>query len=263
MNAPTFETVDVRGTPVRLLRDGSGPVMIVLRGSDASDVWLPWMSRLARRFDVVVPEHPGFGGAAAPQWLERISDLANFYLDFADALSIERFHLLGTSLGGWIAADIAHRAAHRITSLTLVGAAGLRVPNAPGVDIFLRGETRTLHDRFHDHAQAEIAAQRLLAPEREDVRLAEAITVARLAWSPRLYDPHLMRWLHRIAAPTLVVWGEHDRIFPLPHAHAWAGAIPDARLEIVPACGHWVAMEQPDALIERVEAFTSSLEKAA
>jgi pimeloyl-ACP methyl ester carboxylesterase len=102
---------------------------------------------------------------------------------------------------------------------------------------------------------ADAAVARLLAPATEDVRLANAITIARVAWAPRLYDPHLQKWLHRIKVPTLVVWGEHDRVLPPAIAAEWGRRIPGAKVEIVPGCGHWVAHERPDALIAAITRF--------
>ena len=248
MAEPATALVDVRGTPVRLMRAGSGEPLLLLRGTDASDDWRPWMDRLAERLEVIVPDHPGFGGRPLPPWLDSVRDLAAFHLDLVDALGLGRIHLAGTSLGGWIAADMALQASHRLASLTLIGAAGIRVPDAGGIDIFLRTEPQALADRFHDEAVAAREAQRLLRAETEDVRLADAIVVARVAWSPRLHDPHLQKWLHRITTPTLVVWGEEDRVLPVAYAHAWGRLIPGARVATIAGCGHWVAHERPDRL---------------
>ena len=248
MAAPSITDCSVRGTPIKLMRRGKGPPLLLLRGTDASDAWLPWMDRLAERHDVIVPEHPGFGGKPMPAWLDRMADYANFHLDLIDTLDIDGVHLVGTSLGGWMAADLAHRCCQRLATLTLVGAAGLRVAGVDGIDVFLRTEEQGLRDRFHDKAAADAAAARMLAPESEDVRLNNAIAIARVAWNPRLHDLHLAKWLHRIKVATLIVWGEHDRLFPMAHGEAWHTAIPGSRLTIVKACGHAVALEQPDTL---------------
>lgn len=257
MAAPSTIECDVRGTSIKLMRAGSGAPLLLLRGTDASDTWLPWMDRLAACYDVIVPEHPGFGGRPMPPWLDCMPDLANFHLDLIDQLKLERVHLVGTSLGGWMAADLAYRCCARLATLTLVGAAGLRVAGEDGVDIFLRSEEQGLRDRFHDQARADEAVARMLAPEMEDVRLNNAIAIARVAWQPRLHDPQLGKWLHRISVPTLVVWGEHDKLLSRAHADAFKSAIPGSRLAIIPNCGHAVALEQPDALVEAILDHTS------
>lgn len=252
MTAPSSVDCDVRGTSIKLMRGGKGPPLLLLRGTDASDAWLPWMDRLAERHEVILPEHPGFGGKPMPPWLDSVSDYANFYLDLIDKLALDRVHLLGTSLGGWMAAELAHRSDRKLASLTLVGAAGLRVEGVDGIDVFLRTEEQGLRDRFHDAAKAEAAAARMLTPECEDVRLQNAVSIARVSWAPRLHDRQLAKWLHRISVPTLLVWGEHDRLFPMAHAEAWRDGIPGAKLTVVKGCGHAVALEQPDALVKAV-----------
>ncbi len=257
MKAPKSAELNVRGTTVGLMRAGNGSPLLLLRGTDASDAWLPYMDRLAERHEVIVPEHPGFGGKPVPSWLDVMSDLANFYLDMIDALHLSGVHVVGTSLGGWIAADLAHRCSAKLATLTLVGAAGLRVPGAEGIDTFLRSEEQGLRDRFHDAARADEAVARMLTTETEDIRLSNAIVIARVAWKPRLYDPHLGKWLHRIKVPTSIVWGEHDRLFPVAHAHAFHGAIAGSRLTVLPACGHAVALDKPDALVASILDFTA------
>ena len=257
MTLPSISECDVRGTTIKLMRAGSGAPILFLRGTDASDVWLPFMSRLAETHDVIVPEHPGFGGKPRPPWLDRVGDLACFYLDLIDQLGLSNVHLIGTSLGGWIAADLAHRSCEKLASLTLVGAAGLRVPGSEGLDVFLIGEEAALRGSFHDEARAAEAAARLLAPETEDFRLANAITIARVAWEPRLHDPDLAKWLHRIKVPAQIVWGEHDRLFPLAHGLAYRDEIPGARLRTISGCGHAVALEQPDAFVSAILEFTA------
>jgi pimeloyl-ACP methyl ester carboxylesterase len=248
--------VDVRGTSVRVRRAGAGEPLLLLRGADASDIWLPFMDRLAASHDVIVPEHPGFGGRALPPWLDRVADLAMFYLDFIGQLGLSRVHLVGTSLGGWIAADLAHRNTSRLATLTLAAASGLRVEGASGIDQFMMSEEQALRAGFHDAAAADAAVARMLTAENEDVRLANAIAIARVAWSPRLHDPHLANWLHRIDVPTLIVWGQQDRIVPPEHARAYAEAIAQARLSLIEGCGHWIALERPEDLAARVLAHT-------
>src|SRR5262245_35730572 len=99
----------VNGCNIALMRGGSGPPLLVLHGASGAGTWLPFMTTLAESFDVIVPEHPGFGASDTPDWLDNIHDLAYFYLDFLSELSLTGVHLVGLSLGGWIAAELAVR----------------------------------------------------------------------------------------------------------------------------------------------------------
>jgi pimeloyl-ACP methyl ester carboxylesterase len=118
-------TVTIKNCRIRLMRGGSGDPVLFLHGGGGAGSWLPFMARLATKFDVIVPEHPGFGQSETPIWLDTIADLANFYLDFLDDLDLRGVHLVGHSLGGWIAADLAVRNTGRLASLALVGSAGI------------------------------------------------------------------------------------------------------------------------------------------
>ena len=117
----TDQMISIGSCRIRLMRGGSGPPLLFLHGGGGIGIWLPSMARLAKTFDVIAPEHPGFGASDTPDWLDNIADLANFYLDFLDQLDLRGVHLVGSSLGGWVAAELAVRNASRLASLTLIG----------------------------------------------------------------------------------------------------------------------------------------------
>jgi pimeloyl-ACP methyl ester carboxylesterase len=263
MADPATATVSVRDCNIALMRGGSGPPLLFLHGASGAGAWLPFMQSLSARFDVIVPEHPGFGGSDTPEWLDTVHDLAYFYLDFLEQLDLDRVHLAGVSLGGWIAAELAVRDTYRLSSLTLVDAAGIHVPGVSKIDPFLRSDEQRIRDFFHDPARAEEMIARVLRPELEDVTMKNRIATAKLAWQPRGYDPHLRKWLHRIDVPTLIVWGANDRLFPVEHAHAWQRLIPGAKVAIVPECGHIPQVEKPTAFVAELTGFIDRMRKAA
>ncbi len=244
----------VRNCRIRLMRGGAGSPLLVLHGASGA-AWLPFMQTLARQFDVIAPEHPGFGGSDIPDWLDSIHDLAYFYLDLLDELKLDDVHLVGLSLGGWIAAELAVRSTRRLASLTLAGAAGLYVAGADQIDPFLRSEEQRLHDFFYDERKADEIVARALRPDMEDIALKNRATTAKLAWQPRSHDPNLHKWLHRIDVPTLLIWGDHDRMIPVAHGQAYRDLIPGAKLVVVPKCGHVPQIEQPDRFAAEIEAF--------
>lgn len=263
MAHPEYQTMNVRGTPVRVMRAGQGAPLLLLRGDDASEGWRDYMGALAQSFDVIAPEHPGFGGAAKPEWLDGVSDMANFYLDMIEALDLQGVRLVGLGLGGWIAADMALRASDRIVNLVLVSAPGLKVEGVEGVDLFLVNEERGIEARFVDAAKAKAELAFKLTPESEDTRIANQMVIAQLAWSPRWHDPNLRKWLHRVKLPTLVIWGEKDAIIPVAHAREWQKLIAGARLEIIGDCGHVPYIEKPDEFLRAASKFLNAERVAA
>src|SRR5262245_60751638 len=124
---PVPRDLPVRGTVVRILQEGDGPPLLYLHGAGGAGRWLTFQERLAQRFTVLAPSHPGHGGSPAADWIEHISDLAFLYLDLLDTLAIERVHLVGASFGGWIAAEIAVMASHRLRSLVLIDPVGIKL----------------------------------------------------------------------------------------------------------------------------------------
>ena len=262
MTEPTTTRISVRGCNITLMRGGAGRPLLFLHGGGGAG-WLPFMADLAARHDALAPEHPGFGASDTPDWLDNIQDLARFYLDFLDQLDLQQVDLVGHSLGGWIAAELAVRNTRRLASLTLVGATGIHVKGVAQSDPFLRTDEQRIRDLFHDPRRADAMVQRLLRPEREDIGLKNQTATARLTWQPRGYDPHLHKWLHRIDAPTHLIWGANDRIFPKEYAFAFQRLIPGSSVTIIPECGHLPQVEQRQAFVAALEGFLETKRAAA
>jgi pimeloyl-ACP methyl ester carboxylesterase len=252
---PTVTSETIAGCKIRLSRSGNGAPMLFLHGAGGAAAWLPFMEALAQRYDLLVPEHPGFGASDTPDWLDNIGDLAYFYLDVIDKLDLKELHLVGASLGGWIAAELAVRSCSRLKSLTLVAPAGIHVKGVRKGDVFMWSAEETARRLFHDQelAEAVIAAPQTDATQM--VRMKNSLALARLAWSPRFYNPHLEKWLHRVSVPTLLIWGEHDQVIPPAYGPAFARLIPGARLEIIRDCGHLPHVEEPLEFVSLVNGF--------
>jgi pimeloyl-ACP methyl ester carboxylesterase len=263
----TTTTITVRSCTIKLMRGGqesSGAApLLFLHGASGAGSWLPCMASLAARFDVIVPEHPGFGASDTPDWLDTIHDLAYFYLDFLQQFDLDRVHLVGVSLGGWLAAEIAVRNTSRLASLTLMDTAGIHVPGVPRLDPFLCSDVERLRAFFYDPAKADAMIARMLTPELEDIAMKNRIATARLSWQPRNHDPHLHKWLHRIDVPTLLLWGADDRLFPPAYAYAWQQLIPGSTAVIIPECGHVPHIEKPDVFVSELTQFIDDMRKAA
>jgi pimeloyl-ACP methyl ester carboxylesterase len=249
----TFE--QVAGCRIRIMRKGAGEPLLFLHGASGAGRWLPFMETLSQQHDVIVPEHPGFGQSDTPEWLDNIADLAHFYQDLIDQLGLRKVHLVGTSLGGWIAAELARFSCEKLQSLTLVAAAGVSVPGVRKGDMFMWSPEEMTQKLFHDQQLAQAMPQ----PSTEDevmVGLKNRLMTAKLSWSPRLHNPHLRKWLHRITAPTLIIWGDDDQLLPLAYGQAYEKLIPGAQLQVISACGHLPHVEKPQEFTAKVLDFT-------
>lgn len=235
---------------------GSGEPLLFLHGPRGIDDPSPLLERLARHFTVFAPDHPGFGRSDDPVWLETIGDLAFFYLDMLEQLDLHGVHLVGHSLGGWVALELAIRNAARLQSLTLASAAGIRVEGVPRGDMYIATPAELGRLLFCEPQHQEEIARAEEDPDRIALITKNRNASAKLTWHPRLYDPRLAKWLHRVTLPTLVLWGDADRVIPPAHARAFVGLIPHASSVTIPACGHLSDVERPEAFAEAVIAFT-------
>ena len=250
------EMIAVDGTTVRLLRGGraEAPPLVFLHGAGGHTGWMAFLDALATDFAVYAPEHPGFGRSDDPAWLDDIGDLAYFYLDFFDRFGLDRVHLIGTSLGGWIAAELAVRNQSRLASLTLAGAVGILAGGKPIDDIFRMPVEENLRRFYADPARA---ARRLgdMAAVDANLLAKNRTTVTRLAYRPRFHNPGLAKWLHRITVPTLLVWGDKDGLVPPAFGAAYHAAIPRSRLVVLDNAGHAPFDEQKDAFLATFRDF--------
>ncbi len=260
------ERLRVHDLEWEIVRGGSGPTVVVLHGPMTYGPATPFLGLLAERASVLAPSLPGFGGSSRPDDLDTVYDLVQAVYDLLDALPDERVTLVGCSFGGWIAAEVAVNASHRLARLILVDPVGIKVGGREDRDIVHHFNT----------APAELARLAWHDPEKQGPGLlglgwqqqleriadAEIVTAARnwdalclYAWRPHLFNPQLKRWLRRIAVPTLLLWGESDQIVRPSYGRAYADLIPGSQFELVPEAGHHPELEQPAALVERVARF--------
>jgi len=251
--------IDLRGAKLHLYRAGKGVPLLFLHAVDGILAWPPYLERLARRFDVVAPDHPCFGQSDAPDRIADVGDLGFFYLDLLDALDLRDVNVVGASLGGWIALEMAIRSTARIKSLTLVGAAGLRVAGVPRGDMFIGTPAELGRLLFADEkAAANWNAQSQASPAAQEIYDRNRAAAAKYTWQPRLYNPKLADWLHRIDVPTHIIWGEQDKLIPPAHATALQALIPGAQVTMLPG-GHLLPTERPDLLADTVSQFIERL----
>jgi pimeloyl-ACP methyl ester carboxylesterase len=251
--SPTMEAV--LAPKQRMLRSGHGEPVLYLHGAGGFSGWLPIFEKLAADYQLIVPEHPNFGASADAPLLRNVSDYAYYYLDFIEALGFPKIHLVGHSLGGWISAELAVRDCSRLASLTLLAPAGVRVKGLPPGDNFIWNPQEAVRTLFHDPKLAEQILSITPTEEQQAEAIRTRYIAARLGWEPRWYNPSLGKWLHRIKTPTLLMWGDDDKLLPPGWAKAWKEGVPKLRHVKVAQCGHSPHVEQSEAVLKEMRSF--------
>ncbi len=250
-------TITVRGKAIQLSEGGDGPPVLYLHGA-GTFWWIPAHDLLARRHHVYAPVHPGFGTSTGVEEIEDIEDLVFHYLDVMDALKLDRADVVGTSMGGWIAAELALRQPQRVNKLVLVDAAGIRLSDVPTPDLFLATVPETRELLFAD-PRGPIAMTAIPdtppPPEKMVMMMKGREAAARILWNPHVRYRKLKSRLDRIKTPTLVVWGAEDKLLPLAYGQAYQKGIPGARLVVIDKCGHLPHVEAPDRFANAVLDF--------
>lgn len=249
--------VDVRGSPTFVREAGSGPTILFLHGPEDPG-WRPALERLARQFHLVAPDHPGMGRTPLGGDLESMDDLVYHYLDLIDALGLNDVTVVGASFGGWIAAELAVAHSHRLRKLALVDAAGLRLDGKDLPELYFIPESQRTELLLADPGNAGLVFPPTNDPERIERRLTQWATLARFTWQPYWHNPKLLGRLHRISAPTMILWGTEDRFIPPSHAKAFAERVPKATLSMIQGAGHLPHLEQPDRFCEAIAGFIKS-----
>ena len=247
-------------TYARAARPGHGPPLLFLHAENGLRYPAPWADELAARFRLLAPSHPGFGASELPRWMASVDDLAYTYLDLLAALDLRDVVLVGVGFGGWIAAEIAVRSTERIGRLVLADPVGIKVSDRETrdiVDIFATAQADLLRLGYHDPAKGALDAS-TMSEEQAVTLFRDREAIALFAWSPYMHNPRLKYHLHRIDVPTLVLWGESDRIVSADYGRAFAAAIPGARLRDDPGGRAFPHLEVPRDFADRISAFTGS-----
>ena len=250
---PETINLEMRGGDFRAIVEsaGGGPSLLYLHGAVGQKGWAPFLERLSQRFTVYAPYLPGYGEAAGLEHLADLTDLTLYHLALLDALGVERAHVVGHFLGGMIAAEMAAFSPSSINRLALVSPAGVWRDEEPVADL-LALNANELSERLTATPEG-IAALDGVAAELARDRMQDIAAAGKFLWP--LPDKGLHRRAYRIKAPTLILWGEQDRINPPSYASDFQGLIAGSRTGTVANTGHLLMLEQPDAFAGAVTAF--------
>jgi pimeloyl-ACP methyl ester carboxylesterase len=255
----TEEFVEAAGVRIQLRHGGRGKPLLILHSELGVPGWLRAYAKLAQHFTVYVPSLPGFGQSARPDWIVSVRDLAAWAAWFVrDRPLSQPLPVIGFSLGGWMAAEIAIMNTSLFSKIVLVGAAGLQPEEGHVWDYFVHSSREGFAQAFCDPGQASEYAQyygKAWTPEEEAQAEQNREMAARLLWKPYMRSHSLPALLRGITTPTLVIWGRDDAIIPLSVGQRYARAIPGAMVKVLDRCGHLPEMEQPEAFVQVVLAF--------
>ncbi|NUP44790.1 MAG: alpha/beta hydrolase [Streptomyces sp.] len=232
------------GRPVLMLHGGGGPATVA-----------GLARHLSRTAHALVPVHPGWDGTDRPARLTGVGDLALAYLDELRDRGLRDVAVVGSSLGGWVAAEMALRdTAGLVTGLVLIDAVGVHVDGEPIADVFALDPRALAEHSWHDPDRFHVDPAAIPADELAR-RQGNMATMRVLAGDPYMHDPHLLDRLARVRVPALLLWGESDRVVTPAYGAAFAAALPDAHLAVIPAAGHLPQIEQPEATHTLIDAF--------
>jgi pimeloyl-ACP methyl ester carboxylesterase len=250
------KTLDVAGIgPVELTVEerGNGQPFLLLHGGAGPQSFAAFAQLLAENDHnrVLTPIHPGFGGTPRPEELHSVAGLAVVYCSLLDDLGLEDVTVIGNSVGGWIAAEMALLGRPRIGGIVLLDAVGIEVEGHPVADVSGLSLPEIQALSFHDPTPFVVDPANV--PDAQKALIAaNGAALAAYAGSPAMADPTLLGRLSGIAIPTLVLWGESDRIVEPAYGQAYAGAIHSARFEVLSATGHMPQLETPDLVLQRI-----------
>ncbi len=251
------KTVETRHAPVRYLEAGSGEPLVYLHGAGGMTPEDPLLSALAKSHHVFAPFLPGYGETNECGELRDMLDFTLHTFDVVEALGLRDPILVGHSMGGMIAAEMAAVAPHDVSRLVLIAPAGLWLADHPIPDVFTLLPFEMPKYLFHDPeagAKAMTAGLRMDDPKfLQDylVRNARQLGMAGKILFP-IPERGLSGRLYRIKARTVLIWGESDRLIPARYGAAWQAALPSSRLVTIPEAGHKVIMEEPDAVAKAI-----------
>ncbi len=255
----TEEKVSVAGTELVFIKGGSGKPLLVLHEELGHPGWLQWHSALAKERTLYIPLHPGFGKSPRVEWISNIRDLACFYSRVLREQRLCPIDVIGFSLGGWIAAEMAANCSHQFEHLILVAPTGIRPPEGEIMDMYVVTARKYLDASVHNPSSTPEFA--LLyggeqTPEQFEAWEDARAETARIAWQPYMYNPSLSPLLEGVRdLPTLIFWGKQDRVVPVSAAGVYHKSIAGSELVVFEDCGHRPEIEKAQEFIDRLRKF--------
>jgi pimeloyl-ACP methyl ester carboxylesterase len=253
------QTLRIGDNNLTVIQGGSGQPVLVLHEELGYPGWLQWQTELAGSRKLITPLHPGYGKSPLIRWIRNVRDLACFYSRLIREQNLVPIDVIGFSLGGWIAAEMAVNDARQFRHMVLVGAAGIKPPEGEIADLFTATARNYLNASVHDQKGTPEFA-RLYGgahtPEQFEAWEDARAETSRIAWQPYMFDPSMPHLLEGVAGlPTLLVWGRQDRIVPFSAGEVYHKSIAGSELMVLDRCGHRPEIEKQAEFSQRVQKF--------
>jgi pimeloyl-ACP methyl ester carboxylesterase len=256
---PIEEEVMLANTRVKLRKSGTGDPLLILHDEMGNSNWLQFQKQLSGNHTIYSISHPGCLGSDQPEWIMNMRDLAGWYLQAIDELAISPVNVLGLSIGGWIAAEMAVMCPTIFNKMILVGAAGIKPDEGEIFDMF--SVTADVFQRNCFFNPPSVPEYQIVCPDDVSEELAieweyARESTCRVSWKPYMYYAGLPNLLDRIKnLETLIIWGDNDQIVPLNSGKIYEKNISKSILKIVKNCGHRPEIEKPDEFVRLVSEF--------
>jgi pimeloyl-ACP methyl ester carboxylesterase len=256
---PTSPRVHVRpDLSFSLSEAGTGRPVLILHGGGGPFTVAGIAAHLSSSMHTLMPTHPGWNGSERPEWFSGIDDLALLYLHYLEDKGLQDVLVIGSSIGGWIAAELALRdMAGRVTGLILIDTVGIEVSGEPIRDFFALTPHEVAEFSYHDAERFYVDPASIPA-EQLALRRGNMAALRVYAGDPYMHDPKLVRRLDRVRLPALVLWGDSDRIVTPAYGQAFAGALGNARFTVIDHAGHLPQIEQPEATFRLLDDYLAS-----
>jgi pimeloyl-ACP methyl ester carboxylesterase len=255
-----LKTVKISDVDLELHESGQGSPVLFLHGAGGFAPHQPFVAPFAARHRLIAPSHPGFGKSSLPEWLDSIDDIAHIYLELLGMLDLKQLDIVGCSIGGWIAAEIATKVPERVRRLVMVGPVGVKTGSADKLDIpdiFAMPQSDVDKLLYHDPAKS-VPDTKTMSDDQLTAMFRNRETLALLVWEPWMHNTKLKHRLHRVKCPALFMRGASDGLVSDTYLKAYAALLPNARTMTIPAAGHAPHLEQPEAFASAVLDFLAA-----
>ena len=255
----TEERVQVANAEMQVLKGGSGDPLLVLHDEMGQPGWLQLHEELAKSYNVYAPSLPGFGVTDRLDWVMNVRDMATWTLWAMEDMGLSSPNVVGFSLGGWIAAEMATQSPRAFRRMALAAPAGILPPTGEILDMFLVVSRQFITAGFHD--PSSVAAFQEVCPDEPSPEQVESWETAReeacrLTWRPYMHDRSLPHRLGRLKdLPSLIIWGRNDEVVPVSAAEVYNRSIAGSRLATIENCGHRSDVEKTAEVASLLKEF--------